>query len=217
MLQPSVLRNVGSYLVEHPDELVRILRNAAALRFGVPLAALRWFAARASGRHAPQDIRIETVPPGIRLGATLRIMGATVRTSALVFVDGVRLGRSELRLELRFSEVELELLDHAKSPLSSLLRSGALDLTKLGNLVAVMPRRPAFVVEAEGDRIVIDLKRHPAFQGARTETLLALITPLVTITGVATDHEHVDVELGVLEQGVAAAVASWRSILGNAR
>jgi hypothetical protein len=217
MLEPRVLRTVGSYLVEHPDELVRILRNAASLRFGVPLAALRWVAARAGGRHAPTDVRIEAVPPGIRVGATLPIMGALVRASALIFVDGVRLGPSELRLELRFTDVELELLEHSKSPLASLLRSGALDLTKLGNLVAVMPRRPAFLVEAEGDRIVIDLKRHPAFQGARTETLLALITPLVTVTGVATDSEHVDVELGVLEQGAAAAIAAWRSILSGGR
>jgi hypothetical protein len=213
MLKPEVLRTVGNYLVEHPDELVRIVRNAASLRFGVPLAALRWIAARVGGRRAPTDLAIEAVPPGIRVGATLELMGARVRASALVFVDGIRLSSDELRLELRVAEVALVLLNESPSPLAALIRSGALDLTKPGNLVAVMPRRPDFLVEAKGDRIVLDLKRHAAFSGRRMETLLSLITPLVTVTGVATDREHLDVELGVLDQGVGAAVASWRSLI----
>jgi hypothetical protein len=213
MLKPEVLRTVGNYLVEHPDELVRIVRNAASLRFGVPLAALRWIAARAGGRRAPTDLAIEAVPPGIRVGATLELMGARVRASALVFVDGIRLCSDELRLELRVVEVALVLLNESASPLAALIRSGALDLTKPGNLVAVMPRRPDFLVEAKGDRIVLDLKRHAAFSGRRVETLLGLITPLVTVTGVASDREHLDVELGVLDQGVGAAVASWRSLI----
>jgi hypothetical protein len=153
------------------------------------------------------------VPPGIRVGATLELRGARVRASALVFVDGIRLSSDELRLELRVAEVALVLLNESASPLAALIRSGALDLTKPGNLVAVMPRRPDFLVEAKGDRIVLDLKRHAAFSGRRMETLLSLITPLVTVTGVATDREHLDVELGVLDQGVGAAVASWRSLI----
>jgi hypothetical protein len=213
MLKPQVLRTLGSYLVENPDELVRVVRNAASLKFGVPLAALRWLAAQAGGRHAPTDVEIEAVPPGIRVRATLEIMGARVRAGALIFVDGVQLDATALRLELRFSDVQLVLLEESKSPLAALIQSGALDLTKFGNLVAVMPRRPAFLVEAKGDRVVVDLKRHKAFKGARVETLLRLITPLVTVTGVATDPEHLDVELGLFERGVAAAVASWRSLL----
>jgi hypothetical protein len=152
------------------------------------------------------------VPPGIRIAASVELMGAKMRAGALIFVEQIRLGTDELRIELRVSDVSLRLLERSDSPLAALIQSGALDLEKLGNLVAVMPRRPAFLVDASGDRIVIDLKRHPAFSGERVERLLGLITPLVTVTGVQTDLEHLDVELGVLSRGVAGAVASWRAL-----
>jgi hypothetical protein len=41
MLESKLLQKLGSYLFQHPDELVRLLRNAALFKFGVPLAALR--------------------------------------------------------------------------------------------------------------------------------------------------------------------------------
>ncbi len=213
MLKPEVLTAMGNYLVEHPHELVRVLRKAGALKFGLPLAAFRWIASRAKGRRLPTDVVIEAVPPGVRVAATIELMGARLRASSLVFVDGVSLRSEELRVELRFAEARLILLEESNSPLAALIRSGALDLTKLGNLVAVMPRRPDFLVEAKGDRVVLDLKRHPAFAGQRMETLLGLITPIVTVTGVATDNEHLDLEFGVFERGLAVAVAAWRALL----
>jgi hypothetical protein len=215
MLDAEVLRTVGGYFVEHPEELVRIARNAAALKFGVPLAAIRWLASRAgaTAKKAPSDVLIEAVPPGIRLGATLELMGTRVRASGLVYVEGLSLGTSELRIELRLAEVSLALLGGSDSPLGALIRSGALDLTKVGNLVGVMPRRPSFLVEAKGDRIVLDLKRHPLFASQKIETAMALLTPLVNLKGVATDREHIDFEFSLLEQGVSAALQSWRSLV----
>jgi hypothetical protein len=213
MLRSEVLSAVGKYLAEHPGELARIARNAVGLKVGVPLAALRWFAARGKGRRLPTDVIVEAVPPGIRLGATLELMGAKLRVSSLVYVEGVRLSSEELRFELRFNEAEIRLLDESSSPLAALIRSGALDLTKLGNLIAVMPRRPAFLVEAKGDRVVIDLKRHPALSTQRAEMLLRLITPIVTITEVGTDAEHLDVKLGLFEEGLRAAIEAFRDAL----
>ena len=57
---PAVLPIVEtffSYLREHPEELLRVLRNALALRFGVPIAGLRWLATRVNGKRAPKDVR----------------------------------------------------------------------------------------------------------------------------------------------------------------
>jgi hypothetical protein len=147
------------------------------------------------------------------LGATLELMGTRVRASGLVFVEGLSLGTAELRIELRLAEVSLSLLDSSDSPLGALIRSGALDLTKVGNLVGVMPRRPSFLVEAKGDRIVLDLKRHPLLRSQKIETVLALLTPLVNLKGVATDLEHIDFEFSLFEQGVSAALQSWRSLV----
>ena len=213
MRQTEVLTAVGKYLAQHPEELVRIARNAAALRVGVPLAALRWLARRGKSRKLPTDVVVEAVPPGIRLGATLEVMGARLRASSLVFVDEIRLSPEELRIELRFSDAELALLGESSSPLAALIRSGALDLTKLGNLMAVMPRRPPYIVEAKGDRIVLDLKRHPALSTERADMLLRLITPIVTVTAVGTDTEHLDVKLAVFEDGVRAAVDAIIALL----
>jgi len=215
MLEPEVLRTVGSYFVEHPEELLRIARNAAALKFGVPLAAVRWLASRAGRavRRAPSDLLIEAVPPGIRVGATLDLMGARLRASALIYVEDIQLGTTQLRVELRLSEVSLLLLEGSDSPIGALIRSGALDLTKVGNLVGVMPRRPSFLVEARGDRIVLDLKRHPLLASGKVETLLALVTPLVNLKGVSTDREHIDFEFALFEQGLSAALQTWRSLV----
>ncbi len=213
MMTQELLQRACSYLVEHPEELARIVRNAVELRFGIPLAALRWAASQAAGRRAPTDVVIEAAPPGIRVAGTVAVMGSKVRASALIFVDDIRVTPDELRVELRLAEVSLVLIEGDESPLAALVNSGALDLSKLGNLVGAFPRKPAFLLEAHDDRIVLDLKRHPALQGARAERLLALITPLVTITAVKTAAEHLDVELGVLREGLGAAVASWRNLL----
>jgi hypothetical protein len=213
MLRSPVLTAVGKYLADHPDELARIARNAAALKIGVPLAALRWLAIRGKSRRMPTDVVVEAVPPGVRLGATLELMGAKLRASSLVVIERVRLSAEELRIELRFSEAEVRLLDDSSSPLAALIQSGALDLTKLGNLIAVMPKRPKFLVEARGDRVVLDLKRHPKLSTERAELLLSLITPIVTITEVSTDAEHVDVKLGLFVDGLQAAVDAFRKLL----
>lgn len=213
MRQSEVLTAAGKYLAQNPEELLRVVRKAALLQFGVPLAALRWFAARGSGSKAPRDVIVEAVPPGIRVGATLELMGAQLRASSVVSVDAVRLSADELRVELRFNDTQLRLLNSSTSPLAALIQSGALDLTKLGNLVAVMPKRPAFLIEAKGDRVVLDLKRHPALSGARTSMLLRLITPVVTVTGMSTDRDHLDVNLALFENGVRAALAGFLELL----
>src|SRR5687768_15535977 len=113
MLRKPVLTAVGKYLTEHPDELLRIARNAAALKVGVPLAAFRWLAARGKSRRLPTDVVVEAVPPGLRLGATLELMGAKLRVSSLVFVERVRLSSDELRFELRFSDADIRLIDES--------------------------------------------------------------------------------------------------------
>jgi hypothetical protein len=43
--------------------------------------------------------------------------------------------------------------------------------------------------------------------------LLRLITPIVTITEVGTDAEHLDVKLGLFEEGLRAAIEAFRDAL----
>lgn len=205
----------GSYLVSHPEELLRAAKHAVGLRFGLPLDALRWLAAQLQGKKAPKELRLTAVPPGIRASAIVNLAGTDVRAGATVFVEEVRIGPDELRFELRLADVELKLVDDAaESPVAALLKSGALDLSKPGNLAAFMPKRPAVLVDAKDDRITLDLKKHPKLADNRkAERLLAALTAFVTLRGIETDTDHLDVLVRPLPHGVGGAVEGVRSLL----
>lgn len=211
MIDPrALLGNTKDYLIQHPEELVRLGKNALALRFGLPLDALRWLAAQFGGKKAPQDLQIEAVPPGIRVGATLDLMGTVVRASAILYIEEVRINAAEMRFELRLADVSLKLLKDAPTPVATLIKSGALDLSKPGNLVAYMPKRPAFLVEAKDDRIVLDLMKHPAVTQKNVDKWVGLVTPFVSIGAIRTDWEHLDVTFRPLQNGLSEALASVR-------
>jgi hypothetical protein len=209
----AALDAVRNYLARHPEEALRLLKNVFLLRVGVPLDAFRWIASQASGSRAPRDVQIEAVPPGIRVGATLDLMGATLRASAVIYVEDVRLNSLELRFELRLAEVALKVLSGGDSPVAALLNSGALDLSKPGNLAAHMPKRPAMLVEAKDDRIAIDLMKHPALQNQKAEMVIGMVTPFVSIGAIRTEWEHLDIVLRPFQQGVQNAVNAVKAVL----
>lgn len=207
-----VIEAAFGYLKEHPEELARVLKNAAGLRFGLPIAALRWLAGRAPAGKAPRDVEISARPPGVHFAASFELMGTPLRASADLFIEGVSLGPAELRFDIRLADVKLKVLDdRVESPLAALLRSGALDLSKPGNLVAYMPKRPALLVEAKNDRITIDLLRHPKFANdRRLKRLIAAIAPIVTVSTIKTDRDHLDVALRAFPDGVGQAIDGVR-------
>lgn len=214
MNKQDLLRSAGSYLLSHPEEVLRAAKNSLALRFGVPLELFRWAAERFGGKSGPQDVQIEAVPPGIRVGATIDLMGALVRANAVIYIDDVVLSGEQLRFEIRLEDVALKVLKDSDSPVVTLIKSGALDLSKPGNLVAYMPRRPEMVVEAQGDRIVLDLMKHPKLAGnATAEKVLGMLTPILTVSGIHTDWEHLDVQCSAFRDGVAGAVSTIRQYL----
>lgn len=213
-MKPAIQAAVR-YLRRHPEELVRAARSAAALRVGVPLDALRWVAAQARGPRSPRDVVIEAAPPGLRVSATVELMGNVVRASGVVYLDRLDLGRERLLLQVRLREVTLQVLEELPdSAVVTLLKSGALDLSKPGNLAAYMPRRPAMLVEAEDDRIVLDLRKHPKLaDNERARRILELLIPVLTIRNVETNDEHLDVQLSGFPEGFGEALESWRRVL----
>ena len=191
-------------------------KNAVTMRFGVPIVALRWLASNLTGKKVPKDIEIAAVPPGVRIGATVDLMGTTVRASAIVVIECLKLDSSTLRIELRLREVALKALDdRQETPVAALLKSGALDLSRPGNLAAYMPKRPALLVEARDDRIVLDLMKHPKLaRDARLRRALAALAPLVTIHAIESDPEHLDVALRALPEGLGQVLSGFRLALG---
>ncbi len=203
----------AGYLHQHPEELVRVARNAIARRVGVPLDALRWVAS--AFERGPRDVELVAVPPGLKAAATIDLMGNTVRASAVVYVQSIELSGECLRVELRLEDVSLDLLEAGKdSPVAMLLQSGALDLSRPGNLAAHIPKRPAMLVEAKDDRVVIDLMKHPKFEsGQWLQSVIGVATSLVTVGAIETDWEHLDVELRPFPSGLPNALAAVRSAL----
>jgi hypothetical protein len=214
MLDPRAFLNAAvDYVRKNPDELVRAAVNAAGLRFGVPLAGLRWLTSQAKlPRKAPKDIDIGSAPPALRISLSVDAMGTPVRASAAIRVDEIDLSPEALRIGLRLSDVKLALLGDSEAPIATLIKSGALDLSKPGNLVKFLPKRPPAVVEADGDRIVIDLMKIPAISDmARLRLALAIFTPIVNVRTVETDRDHLYVALRASPRGLPRALAALRN------
>jgi len=200
------------YVRRNPDELVRAVANAAELRFGVPIAALRWLSSRAKlPEKGPQDIQIDSAAPAVRVSLSINAMGTAVRASAAIRVDEIDLSPQAMRLGLKLSDVRLALLEESDAPIATLIKSEALDLSKPGNLLKFLPRRPAAIVEAEDDRIVIDLMKLPSLAGNTIlRRALAVVTPMLGVRRVETDDDHIYVALRVRPRGLRQTIAALR-------
>jgi len=203
-------------LKAHPEEVVRALRGVLGMRVGVPLDAFRYLARELlQGQKAPKDVLVEAQPPGLRLGATVRAMGATLRVRLAVYVEELAIGAEQALITARIADLAIEVLDGADTPVAGLIQSGALDLSKPGNLVAYMPKRPAMLVEAEDDRLVVDLLKIPKLEGhRRIRRLLAVLTPMLTVAAIKSRDDHLDLHLKLTPAGVATSLSAARSPSG---
>jgi hypothetical protein len=208
----SILTATVDYIRKNPDELLKAAVNAAGLRFGVPLAALRFLSSQAKlPRKAPKDIEIGSSPPALRLSLSVDAMGTPLRASFAIKIDEIDLSPQAMRVGIKLSDVSLKLLGESESPVATLIKSGALDLSKPGNLVKFLPKRPPAIVEAENDRIVLDLMRVPAVaNNMGLRRMLEIITPMLNIRAIETDRDHLYVALKASPRGLPAAIAAIR-------
>lgn len=212
--KPQVLlRTAANYLKAHPEEIIRAIRGAIGLRVGIPLDAFRWFVAEfAQGKKAPKDVIIEAAPPGLRLALTVAAMGTTLRVRLTLAVEELDLGGEKALVTARISDMELEVLDGADTPVAGLIKSGALDLSKPGNLVAYMPKRPEMLVEAKDDRVVIDLLKVPKIaNNPKARKMLEVLTPVLTVGSIKTMDDHLDVHFKASPSRIAEAIAAAQS------
>jgi hypothetical protein len=159
-------------------------------------------------------VEIDPSPPGLRVAATLELMGTTVRAATIVFIERIRLSAEELRLEVRLEDTNMRVLGDAESPVAALIKSGALDLSKSGNLAAHMPGLGKLLGESTGNRLVIDLMRHPKLGKNRAvRKLVGLVSSVVTVHGVESDEGHLDVVLRAFPRGIGGAARAVRDHL----
>jgi hypothetical protein len=210
----AALRAAMRYVKRKPDVLLDVAVNAAGRKVTVPLDVLRYFAEQASGsKKAPKDVLLEAVPPALRVSASVDAMGTPIRFSATIKIEEISVSTEEIRLVVRLSHVSLKLLgEGGNSPIAALIQSGALDLSKPGNLAKFMPNRPKALVEAEDDRLVLDLLRDPKIAGnPKVQKMLSLVTPILSVRGVATESDALCIALQPKLAGVPQVVETIRS------
>ena len=201
-----------SYLRTNPEELGRAVRSALGLRFGVPLAALRWLGEQAERTGKVEDFQINSVPPGLRVAGNAELMNTPIRAAAIIYVERIVFNDEQLTIALRLEDVELKLNGESNSPIAALIKSGALDLSNPGTLVNFMPNRSPILAEANGNRIVLDLMRDPKIgNNPLVHRAVSLLTSFVTLHGVETDSKHVDIAFRALPTGLGGAARSVRN------
>src|SRR6478672_1633622 len=187
----AALRSAGRFMVKNPTTMLSMARHALGMRVAVPLDALRWFIANTPpSKKAPQDVTITPRPPAIGIGATVDLMGTTVRAGASIRIDRIEVGEQSFKVTLKISDVTMKVLGESFTPVAGLIKSGALDLSKPGNLANFMPKKPDVLVSAKDDLIVLDLMKNPKIrQNDRVRRVLETLTPVVNVSGLSTDGD----------------------------
>ena len=210
----AALRSASRFIAKNPTTMLSMARHALGMRVAVPLDALRWFIANTPpSKKAPQDVTITPRPPAIGIGATIDLMGTTVRAGASIRVDHIEVGEEKFRVALRLSDVTMKVLGESATPVAGLIKSGALDLNKPGNLAKFMPKRSPVLVEAHGDVIVLDLLQNPKIAAnERVRGILGTLTPVVQVSGLSTEGDMLILQLRASPFGLPRALNAARQL-----
>jgi hypothetical protein len=74
-----------------------------------------------------------------------------------------------------------------------------------------VPNKPPAIVEADGDRIVIDLLKIPAIaNNFLLRRALAVMTPVVGVRAIETDRDHLYIAFRASPRGLPRAFAALR-------
>ena len=201
-------------MVQNPSTMFNMARHALGMRIAMPLDAVRWFiASTPPSKKAPQDVTVLARPPSIAVGATIDLMGTTVRASASIKVETIEVAPEQLRVKIRLANIDLKVLGDALTPVAALIKSGALDLSKPGNLLKFAPKKPDVLVEANDDIMVLDLMRNPKIrQNEKVRRVLETLTPVVNVTGISTDGDFLVLQLRATPLGIPRAFNAARAL-----
>ncbi len=206
------MRAVGDYLRRHPEEVLRVAKNVAQMKVGVPVPALLWLAKELGAGKVPEDLVLEARNPGIFAQASFSMMKTPVRGSAIIIVERIEMKTDAILVDLRFEEISLAVTDpRAGTPVAALLQSGALDLSRPGDLLSYMPTRPAMLVEARANVITLDLLKHPTLSAERARRWVSILVGVVGIETIRTEGQHLDVAFSPFPSGASEAWSRIRN------
>jgi hypothetical protein len=210
----AALRSAGRFMVKNPTTMLSMARHALGMRIAVPLDAVRWFIANTPpSKKAPQDVTVTPRPPAIGVGATVDLMGTTVRAGASIRIDRIEVSEGTFKVTLKLSDVTMKVLGESFTPVAGLIKSGALDLSKPGNLAKFMPKKPPVLVEAHDDIIVLDLMQNPKFaENVKVQGILGTLTPVVQVSGLSTEGDFLILQLRASPFGIPRALNAARQL-----
>jgi hypothetical protein len=204
----AALRAGFDYVRRNPMSMLTVAREAAHQRVAIPLDLVRWGLGRIRSERV-SSFSVSSQPPGLGIGLTVSVMGSRLRVGAVVHIDQIDVGPGTLRVALRLTGLAVDVIDGPAGPIQGLL--GSIDLTKPGNLVGFLPKKPAFLVEAEGDRFVLDLMRIPALgNNPRVNKIIGAISPVLSIRDVASHDDALFVGLRLRPAGLPHMIAALR-------
>ncbi|MBI3072072.1 MAG: hypothetical protein HYY84_08110 [Deltaproteobacteria bacterium] len=170
-----------SWLLTHPRFVVDATRNAAQFGATIPVDLLRWLTTLIPKGKGPERLAVSAAPPGLRVDATINVFGTRIEVGSDVTVEAVTISPDAARVEIRVSK--LSVVAPPDSPAAMMIQ--AIDLTNPGALANMMPNRPAFLVEAAGDRFVFDLLKVPRIAGNRVvRRALAALSGVVGVKSI---------------------------------
>lgn len=211
MSSPTAALRAGlAYVRRNPLTLITAAREAARLRLTVPLDLVRWGLGRIKSDKVG-DFSVAASPPGIEIGLLAQVMGNGIRVGGVVRIDEVTFDAEALRVAIRLNGLRVEPTSSGPGPIQALLASGAIDLSKPGNLVTFLPKRPPMLIEAEGDRLVFDLLRVPALaRNTKLRRALSLLAPVLSVRDVVTQGDELMVGLRVSPSGLPLLFSALR-------
>ena len=213
MSSPTAALIAGfDYVRRNPFALVAAAKNAAQLRVTVPLDVVRWGLGKVRS-EVVGDFVVSSAPPGVAIEMTANAMGTKVGVKAVVTIEEITLGPDLFRVSLRVTDLAVAPQgEEAGGPIQSLLASGAIDLSKPGNLLSFLPKKPSLIAESEGNHFVLDLLQLAGLRdNAKLRRALTLVTPVLTIREVLTEDDALLVGLRVRPSGLPLVLASLRS------
>lgn len=161
----------------------------------------------------PDDLLLEARAPGIYARASFELMKTPLRGGANIIVQSIDMRPDAILIDLRFEDITLEVTrTDAGTPVAALIQSGALDLSRPGDLLSYMPKRPPILVSAKGNVITIDLLRHPKLSKDRARKIVALLVPLVGVETIRTDGEHLDIAFQAMPGSPAEIIQRLREL-----
>ena len=192
-----------TYLLSHPEFLLRSVLHAARMRLGVPLDALRWLLEKATRGRLPADLELLPVPPGLHLSATVDVMGTKLGVAATINVESVLFSNESIRVEVRIRDLSIKA--PPDSPMAPMI--GMMDLSRPGDLLNFMPAKPAIILDADGDLFVLDLMKLPKLKkNPLARRIVAAASEVLAIRELRVEEDLLVVGFRAMPFGLLAAL-----------